>query len=67
MKWLIDDVVYHTFEKVGGDYSEWPFDHEFHIILNLAIGGNWGGKHGIDDASFPNQFLVDYVRVYNLN
>ena len=67
MKWLIDDVVYHTFKKVNDDPSNWPFDKEFYVILNLAIGGNWGGKHGVDDASFPNQFIVDYVKVYELN
>ena len=35
-----------------------------HIILNLAIGGNWAGRFGIDDAAFPAALEVDYVRVY---
>jgi hypothetical protein len=35
-----------------------------YLIINLAIGGSWGGKHGIDDSIFPQQFLIDYVRVY---
>jgi hypothetical protein len=33
------------------------------LILNLAIGGNWGGQQGIDDSVFPARFLIDYVRV----
>jgi beta-glucanase (GH16 family) len=49
------DVLYH---------QAWPFDQEFHLILNLAIGGTWGGVQGIDDSAFPTRMEVDYVRVY---
>ena len=38
-----------------------------HLILNLAIGGNWAGRYGIDTAAFPQSFDVDYVRVYKKN
>jgi len=34
------------------------------VILNMAIGGDFGGKKGIDDTIFPTQMRVDYVRVY---
>ncbi|MDQ3279697.1 MAG: glycoside hydrolase family 16 protein [Bacteroidota bacterium] len=44
--------------------ATWPFDKRFHILLNLAIGGNWGGQKGVDDAIFPATFEIDYVRVY---
>lgn len=44
-----------------------PFDLDFHLILNLAIGGNWGGLYGIDDNAFPYAMQVDYVRVYQLD
>ena len=40
----------------------WPFDKPYFLILNLAIGGNWGGD--IDDTIFPSEMLVDYVRIY---
>lgn len=40
----------------------WPFDKPYYLILNLAIGGNWGGE--IDDTIFPNIMQVDYVRIY---
>lgn len=43
---------------------DWPFDKEFYVILNLAIGGNWGGAQGIDETIFPTSLIVDYVRVY---
>ena len=42
----------------------WPFDQPHYLILNLAIGGAWGGQRGIDDAIFPQRFEIDYVRVY---
>jgi hypothetical protein len=32
--------------------------------MNIAIGGNWGGQHGVDNSIFPQQMLVDWVRVY---
>jgi hypothetical protein len=34
------------------------------VLLNLAIGGNWAGRYGVDDAKFPTNLQVDYVRVY---
>lgn len=61
---LLDGKVYHSFQNKHLTTSEWPFDDPFYIILNLAIGGNWGGKMGIDENIFPATMLVDYVRVY---
>lgn len=49
------DVPYH---------HAFPFDQEFFLILNLAIGGTWGGAQGIDTEMFPTAMEVDYVRVY---
>ena len=46
--------------------NAWPFDQSFYLILNLAVGGNWGGQHGVDDTIFPQSMMVDYVRVYDL-
>jgi beta-glucanase (GH16 family) len=44
--------------------SEWPFDLPHYLILNIAIGGAWGGAQGIDDKALPVRMEVDYVRVY---
>lgn len=60
----VDDQHYFTFRNEHNTFKEWPFDKRFHLLLNLAIGGNWGGAQGIDDSLFPHKFVVDYVRVY---
>ena len=48
--------------------GDWPFNDDFFFIVNLAIGGTWGGSQGIDDSMFDNPVLyqVDYIRVYQL-
>lgn len=61
---FVNDNHYYTFKNERTGFKEWPFDKRFHLLLNLAIGGNWGGKEGIDDSLFPHQFMIDYVRVY---
>lgn len=61
---FVNDEHYFTFENTGGGPPEWPFDQRFHLIMNIAIGGNWGGQHGVDDTIFPQEMRVDYVRVY---
>jgi hypothetical protein len=48
-------------------WKSWPYDHPFHLVVNLAVGGMWGrAGGGIDDTIFPQRLLVDYVRVYRL-
>jgi beta-glucanase (GH16 family) len=60
----VDDSLYFTFKNEGSGYKVWPFDKRFHILLNVAVGGNWGGAKGIDETIFPQTLEVDYVRVY---
>lgn len=64
----IDGELYFTFDpkdyKKTPTYKEWPFDKRFHLLLNIAVGGNWGGAKGMDDSIYPVQMVVDYVRVY---
>lgn len=62
---FVDNKLYNHIENEHKSVNEWPFDQPFFLILNLAIGGNWGGKFGVDDSIFPAVFEVDYVRVYN--
>ena len=40
------------------------YDKPQYLLLNIAIGGDWGGRYGIDHTIFPQQMLIDYVRVY---
>lgn len=63
MDFWLDHVRYMSFKK-HGDWQKWPFDQKMHIILNLAIGGSWGGSQGIDDSIFPARLEFDSVRVY---
>jgi beta-glucanase (GH16 family) len=46
------------------DFRGWPFDQRFHLIMNIAVGGNWGGLEGVDEAIWPQRMEIDYVRVY---
>jgi len=64
MDFFFDENKYFTFENEHGGVDVWPFDQPHYLILNLAIGGSWGGQKGIDESIFPQQFLIDYVRVY---
>lgn len=63
---LVDGERYYTYDKTA-DQLEWPFHNPQNIILNLAVGGGWGGAKGIDEAWDNHQFIVDYVRVYETN
>ncbi|UZD22252.1 glycoside hydrolase family 16 protein [Algoriphagus halophytocola] len=64
---FINGKKYFTFENTGGDYKEWPFDQTFHLILNIAVGGGWGGQQGVATDIWPQRMEVDYVRVYDQN
>lgn len=50
-------------DRPGGK-GAWPFNVPFRLILNLAIGGDWAGSKGIDDAALPQRLEIDYVRVW---
>jgi len=62
----VDDVQIFNFQNEGKGYKVWPFDQQFHWLINLAVGGNWGGQKGVDKTAFPARMEVDYVRVYPL-
>lgn len=64
---LFDGKVYFTATPKGGDKNDinaWPFSLPHFIILNVAVGGAWGGEKGIDDNAFPMSMKLDYIRVY---
>jgi beta-glucanase (GH16 family) len=60
---FVDGRRYFTFDRDDAK-AAWPLDQPMYLKLNLAVGGQWGGRHGIDDAVFPQRFVIDYVRVY---
>ena len=61
---FVDGRKYFTFRNEGTGSRTWPFDKSQFLILNLAIGGTWGGQRGIDDTLFPHRLVIDYVRIY---
>lgn len=63
-KVYFDGKAVFTFENEHTSSAEWPFDQPFHIIMNLAVGGGWGGQKGVAEDIFPATFEIDYVRVY---
>ncbi len=59
----LDGEYYFTYDKNENEL-EWPFDKPQNIIVNLAVGGGWGGAQGIDTSWKSHQYILDYVRVY---
>jgi beta-glucanase (GH16 family) len=66
IKVFVNEKMIFEFSKPSNDWQAWPFDKPFHLLLNIAVGGSWGGQKGIDDSVFPKRMEVEYVRVYAL-
>jgi len=58
----VDDEEIMVYDNLETGFELWPFDQEFHLLLNLAIGGTWGGT--VTPEIFPVEFIIDYVKVY---
>jgi beta-glucanase (GH16 family) len=58
------DNIIHTYSPATKTAENWPFDQPGYFILNVAVGGNWGGAQGIDNTIFPQSMEIQYVRVY---
>lgn len=65
IRWYLDGTQFHSINSSHPDFStyHWPFDQEFHFILNLAVGGNWPGSPD-EFTVFPADFEIDWVRAY---
>ncbi len=64
MDFFVDDKKYFSFANEGTGVDAWPYNKDQYLILNLAIGGAWGGAQGIDNSAFPHRYYIDYVRVF---
>jgi beta-glucanase (GH16 family) len=68
IKFFYDGELQYTYNplilKDNPTYKEWPFDRRFHLLINLAFGGNWGGARGVNYDILPVKYEIDYVRVY---
>ena len=62
---LLDGNVYYTYINEGTGSAVWPFDQQFYLIMNISVGGNFGGAKGVEtDNIWPQRMEIDYVRVY---
>lgn len=64
LTWYLDGQPVFRFANDGQGPATWPFDRPQYLLMNLAIGGGWGGQKGIDEALFPAEFRIDHVRVW---
>ncbi len=71
MEWFKDHIDFYvdknkffSFTKESSDWRKWPFDKKFIFIMNLSIGGDWGGIEGIDPNAFPNRMEIDFVHIF---
>jgi beta-glucanase (GH16 family) len=70
IEFFIDDpsvVQYSVDRPDSANQDNWPFDSPFFLILNIAVGGSWGGEKGIEESAFPSTMEIDFVRIYGLN
>ena len=65
IKIIVNDKISLQYPKQDKNWAKWPFDKRFHLLFNIAVGGNWGGAKGIDDSVFPSRMEIDYVKVYS--
>jgi beta-glucanase (GH16 family) len=63
---FIDNAQIFEFKNENKGFEVWPFDKKFHLLMNVAVGGDWGGAQGIDENVFPQTLEIDYVRVYKM-
>lgn len=63
MVFFVDGKPVYTYQPSPKTKGNWPYDQKFFFILNLAVGGDFGGPN-VDDTIFPQEYVVDYVRVY---
>jgi beta-glucanase (GH16 family) len=68
IEFFLDGRSFHRFERHEegriATHEGWPFDKPYYLILNIAIGGTWGGA--VDPAQYPCEMEVDFVRYYEI-
>ena len=61
-----DNVLVFTYINTGGGTQLYPYNIPFHLLMNIAVGGSWGGIDGVDDTAFPTSMQIDYVHFFNI-
>ena len=65
IRFYVDDNLVYEYAPIQKDEKTWPYNKPFYMIINTAIGGNFGGPK-VDDTIFPKDFKVDYIKVYSI-
>jgi len=63
IEFFVDNQSVYTFSPEVKNENTWPFNQPFYFLINAAVGGNFGG-HDVDNTIFPQEYLIDYIRVY---
>lgn len=63
IEFFVDEKSVYTFQPEVKNENTWPYNQPFYFILNVAVGGNFGGPE-IDDQGLPQKFEIDYIKVY---
>lgn len=61
----IDNITFTYRRPENVNQGSWPFDAPFYFVMNVAVGGEFGGVEGVEDSMFPTEMEIDYVRVYH--
>lgn len=63
IEFFVDNKSVYTFQPEQKNENTWPYNQPFYFIINVAIGGNFGGPK-INNENLPQEFTIDYIRVY---
>jgi len=63
IRWYADQTLYHTVTPASLHGCPWVFDHDFYLLINVAVGGRFS-LHPNRSTAFPQAMLIDYVRIY---
>jgi len=61
LEFYFDGQLVFTYRPSSTDWRDWPFTQPFAPILNIAVGGDWGGQKGIDNSALPAQMSIGYI------
>ena len=64
LDFYVDDRKFYTYANDHKGHAQWPFDEAFHLILNVAVGGSWGGRRGVADDACPAEMAVAFVKAF---
>ena len=65
IRWYVDGELVNLTSAKDLDGAQWVYDHDFFLLMNVAVGGYWPGNPD-ETTTFPQEMIVDYVRVYQL-